>query len=59
LHRRMLLKMPLLRSLRSILKTATVCMKPYRRQGSHSRFGRVPSAVSRRSGDLGRRRGVA
>ncbi len=31
--------MPRLRSLRSILKTATVCMKPYGRRGSHSRFG--------------------
>ena len=39
LHRRMLLKMPRLCSRRSILKTATVCMKPYRRRDSHSRFG--------------------
>ncbi len=46
LHRRMLLKMPLLRSRRSILKTATVCMKPYGRRGSHLRFGMTSTGCS-------------
>lgn len=32
--------------LRSMLKTATVCMKPYGRRGSHSRFGMTSTECS-------------